>query len=157
MLKNWRIRLPRYPTSNLFMTMALQTWLAFLYVMVLRLLVFCSFSLPKKNLFSELQLNLAQGIGNQLGTVVSNILANEKLKEQLEEINRYKEQLEEEKQYLQEEVSSGYTYSDIIGTGPEMQKLFHQLSQVSFTDSTVLVLGETGTGKELVARAINFL
>jgi len=109
----------------------------------------------QKNSFSELQFNLAQGIGNQLGTVVSNILANEKLKEQLEEINRYKEQLEEEMQYLQEEVSSGYTYSDIIGNGPEMQKVFHQLSQVSFADSTVLILGETGTGKELVARAIH--
>ena len=95
----------------------------------------------KKLSFSELQLGLVQGIANQLGTVVANILANEEISKQLEAINSYREQLEEEKQYLQEEVSSGYTYSDIIGNGPEMQGVFHQLSQVSFSDSTVLLPG----------------
>jgi formate hydrogenlyase transcriptional activator len=110
---------------------------------------------PKRIPFSELQFNLAQGIGNQLGTVVANILANEKITRQLEEIRLYKEQLEEEKQYLQEEVSSGYRYNEIIGNSPEIQKTFHLLSQVAFANSTVLILGETGTGKELVARAIH--
>lgn len=99
--------------------------------------------------------NLLKGVCAQISIALSNILANEKISKQLEEIRSYKEQLEEERQYLQEEVSSGYTYSDIIGNGPEMQKVFHQLSQVSYTDSTVLILGETGTGKELIARAIH--
>lgn len=104
---------------------------------------------------SALRNNLLKGVCSQISIALSNILANEKISKQLEEIRNYKEQLEEEKQYLQEEVSSGYSYSDIIGNGPEIQKVFHQLSQVSFTDSTVLILGETGTGKELVARAIH--
>jgi formate hydrogenlyase transcriptional activator len=110
---------------------------------------------PERIPFSELQFNLAQGIGNQLGTVVSNILANEKLKWQLDEINRYKEQLEEENIYLHQQIRGGQTYSELIGSSMEMEKVFTAISQVSFADSTVLLLGETGTGKELVARAIH--
>lgn len=110
---------------------------------------------PKRISFSDLQLNLAQGIGNQLGTVVANILANEKLKEQLDEINRYKEQLEEENVYLHQQVLKDQNYSEIVGSGNEIQKVFLAISQVSFSDSTVLISGETGTGKELVARAIH--
>lgn len=109
----------------------------------------------KKISFTEHQLNLVEGVANLLGTAVANILANERIAKQLEEINKYKEQLEEENQYLQEEVSSGYTYSDIIGHGAAIQKVFQQLSQVAFANSTVLIQGETGTGKELVARAIH--
>ena len=103
----------------------------------------------------KLRNNLLKGVCAQISIALSNILANEKIAKQLEEISRYKEQLEEEKMYLQEEVSSGYTYSDILGNGPEMKKIFQQLSQVSFSTSTVLILGETGTGKELIARAIH--
>ena len=99
--------------------------------------------------------NLLKGICAQLSIALSNILANDKIALQLEEISRYREQLEEEKLYLQQEVSSGYTHDDIIGAGPAMQKVFHLLSQVAFADSTVLITGETGTGKELIARAIH--
>jgi formate hydrogenlyase transcriptional activator len=109
----------------------------------------------KKISFTEHQLNLVEGVANLLGTAVANILANERISNQLEEIRRYKEQLEEENQYLQEEVSSGYTFSDIIGQGAAIQQVFQQLSQVSNANSTVLIQGETGTGKELVARAIH--
>jgi formate hydrogenlyase transcriptional activator len=100
---------------------------------------------------------LLKGICAQLSIALSHILANEKISTQLEEIRRYKEQLEEEKLYLQEEVRSGFTYKDIIGAGPAMQKVFQQLSQVAFANSTVLLLGDTGTGKELIARAIHNL
>ena len=115
----------------------------------------CLFFHIDPNLVHNISNSLLKGVCAQISTALSNILANEKISRQLEEINRYRQQLEEEKQYLQEEISSGYTYSDIIGSGPEMQRVFHQLSQVSFADSTVLLLGETGTGKELVARAIH--
>ena len=100
-------------------------------------------------------LRLIQGISYQLSAAVSNILANQKIEQQLIEISNFKEKLEEEVFYLQEEISSGFTYSDIIGNGPEMQRVFHMLGQVAPANSTVLLLGETGTGKELIARAIH--
>ena len=100
-------------------------------------------------------LRLIEGVSYQLSISVANILANARIEQQLEEISRYKEQLEKENLYLQEEVGSNYTYNDIIGSSAEMQSVFHLLSQVAFTNSTVLLLGETGTGKELFARAIH--
>ncbi|GGM95973.1 hypothetical protein GCM10010967_31860 [Dyadobacter beijingensis] len=57
--------------------------------------------------------------------------------------------------HSQHEAPEAAQYKEIIGNGREMQKVFRALSQVSFTNSTVLLLGETGTGKELVARAIH--
>lgn len=108
-----------------------------------------------KNNFTPEHVALVQRLSYQISIVTVNIMANEKIKRQLEEINQYKQQLEDEKLYLQEEVRQGNTYNDIIGAGEAMQKVFHLLSQVSFTNSTVLILGETGTGKELIARAIH--
>ncbi len=99
--------------------------------------------------------SLLKTVCAQISVALSNILANEKISSQLEEIRRYKEQLEEEKSYLQEEVGGGYTYSDIVGSSKAMQLVFQQLSQVAFANSTVLLLGETGTGKELIARAVH--
>jgi formate hydrogenlyase transcriptional activator len=109
----------------------------------------------KSHGFSDQDNKLIRRLSHHLATGVSNIIAHQKLNRQLEEIRRYKEQLEEENGYLLEEANEGYTYNDIIGGSPEMQKVFHLLSQVSFTNSTVLLLGETGTGKELIARAIH--
>lgn len=99
-------------------------------------------------------LQLIERFSYHLSASFASILANERIEAQLKEINAYKEKLEEEKLYLQEEISS-YSYKDIIGAGPEMQRVFHMLAQVSFAQSTVLILGETGTGKELIARAIH--
>lgn len=99
--------------------------------------------------------HLLDGISGQIAFAVANILANDKIALQLKEISRYKEKLEEENFYLQEQVKSGFSYSDIIGSGAEMQKVFQLLSHVAFSNSTVLILGETGTGKELIARAIH--
>lgn len=109
----------------------------------------------ERNAFRDTDLYLLKGISDQLAVAVANILADEKIKQQLDEIRMYKEKLEEEKMYLQEEISGGYTHKDLIGAGPGMQQVFYMLSQVSFAQSTVLILGETGTGKELVAWAIH--
>ncbi|MDJ1471104.1 sigma 54-interacting transcriptional regulator [Xanthocytophaga flava] len=108
-----------------------------------------------KNYFKPYQLRLIQGISYQLSIAMANILANEEIARQLEEIRHYKSQLEEENQYLQEQVEKAYNHSELIGKSQPMQKVFHMLSQVSFTNSTVLILGETGTGKELIARAVH--
>lgn len=105
--------------------------------------------------FTPRHLRLIAAMADQLSLAVGNIMAYEQIETQLAEIKRYKEQLEEERSYLQQEVGRGYTYQDIVGVGPAMQHVFEQLTKVSDVNSTVLILGETGTGKELVARALH--
>ncbi|SDD98443.1 Transcriptional regulator containing GAF, AAA-type ATPase, and DNA-binding Fis domains [Mucilaginibacter pineti] len=105
--------------------------------------------------FSPYNLSVIGTISNLVSIAVSNILANERIEQQLAEIDNYKKQLEEENLYLQGELTGKFAQTEIIGTGNEMQKVFHLLTQVSYANSAVLLLGETGTGKELIARAIH--
>lgn len=107
------------------------------------------------NTFASSFLRMVGGIANQLSIAVQNIIANQKIRQQLEEISGYKSRLEEEKIYLQEEIDTTHNYSDIIGRSPVLQKVFRLVSQAAPADCTVMILGETGTGKELVARAIH--
>ena len=64
-------------------------------------------------------------------------------------------QLESERSYLQEELKNEYNFDAIVGTSPPMQTVFDAIDRVAATETTVLVCGETGTGKELVARALH--
>ena len=66
-----------------------------------------------------------------------------------------KARLEAQSNYLQEEIRSEHNFDEIVGNSRALLKVLGQLEQVASTDSTVLILGETGTGKELVARAIH--
>jgi chemotaxis protein methyltransferase CheR len=75
----------------------------------------------------------------------------------LSEIKELKEKLEVERAYLQEEIKLEYNYENIIGQSDGLNYIFYKVEQIAPTDTTVLVLGETGTGKELVARAIHGL
>ena len=77
------------------------------------------------------------------------------LREHLQEIEELKHRLETENVYLQEEVKLLVEHSEIVGQSLAMKKVVTQAGQVAGTDSTVLLLGETGTGKELLARAIH--
>jgi len=77
------------------------------------------------------------------------------LRERLQEIEELKHRLETENVYLQEEVKLLVEHSEIVGQSLAMKKVVTQAGQVAGTDSTVLLLGETGTGKELLARAIH--
>ncbi|WP_052732744.1 sigma-54-dependent Fis family transcriptional regulator [Hymenobacter terrenus] len=73
------------------------------------------------------------------------------------EIAALKEQLEEENSYLQDEIKTTHNFEEIIGASPPLVDLFRQVGQVAGTDTTVCIGGETGTGKELIARAIHNL
>ena len=67
-----------------------------------------------------------------------------------------KSQLVTENQYLRQQLRGKYKFDNIIGTSQAMQQVFTRMEKVAATDSTILVLGASGTGKELVAKAIHF-
>ena len=112
------------------------------------------FSEEKKEI-SKQDMNLLGAMSVLVSQAISNIRAYEKIEMQLAEINLYKSQLEEENNYLQEQINTTYNYSEIIGSGTKIRKVFDMINMVAGTDSTVLIYGETGTGKELIARAIH--
>ncbi|PWV48305.1 sigma 54-interacting transcriptional regulator [Chitinophaga sp. S165] len=96
----------------------------------------------------EINLPIMKGICAQISIAISNIRANEKVME-------YKQKLERENAYLKEQIQTIYNFSEIVGSGAEMQKVYHLITNVADSGSTVLLTGETGTGKELIARAIH--
>src|SRR5438445_2037337 len=66
-----------------------------------------------------------------------------------------KARLEAQNTYLQEEIRSEHNFTEIVGTSPALLDVLRQVEQIARIDSTVLILGETGTGKELIARGIH--
>lgn len=117
---------------------------------------------PEKRTLNDSQLRVFQGMCDQMAISISNIRAREeitltyhKIHEQVQEISLYKVRLEEENEYLHAQIGASYDHDEIIGSSPGLQQVFKLVSQVAASDSTVLLLGETGTGKELVARAIH--
>jgi len=77
------------------------------------------------------------------------------LEKSLEEVRALKERLEAENVVLQEEIRHARGFDEIVGTGPALARVLRQVEQVAATDSPVLLLGETGTGKDLVASALH--
>jgi transcriptional regulator with GAF, ATPase, and Fis domain len=75
----------------------------------------------------------------------------------IDEVIRLRQQLEQERDYLREEVKEARAFGEIIGKSEAIKKVLHQAEQVAGTPATVLLIGETGTGKELLARAIHNL
>jgi len=77
------------------------------------------------------------------------------LRETTEALREAKKKLTEEKLYLEQEINSELGFGDIIGQSKALQAVMESVEKVAASDATVLLLGETGTGKELVARAIH--
>lgn len=83
--------------------------------------------------------------------------ADEKIQKAMSEIEMLKNRLEAENIYLRDQIQIEYKPDEIIGRSDAIRKVLRQVQQVANTDSTVLLLGETGTGKELLARATHNL
>jgi PAS domain S-box-containing protein len=81
----------------------------------------------------------------------------EQLQARLLEIERLKQELEQENVYLREEAKHLFGHEEVVGQSDPMRRVLAQVDQVSRTDSTVFIVGETGTGKKLIARAIHNL
>jgi formate hydrogenlyase transcriptional activator len=100
--------------------------------------------------FSQTDISFLSQVANQLALAVENALA-------YREIRELKEQLSKEKLYLEDEIRAEMNFAQIIGNSASLKKSLKRVETVAPTDSTVLIYGETGTGKELIARAIHDL
>ena len=104
----------------------------------------------RESAFTRNDLDLLTQVANQAAIAVDNALAFQKIAE----LNR---KLAQEKRYLESEIRTEYNFESIIGEHPVLKRILRQVETVAPTASTVLILGETGTGKELIARAIHNL
>jgi formate hydrogenlyase transcriptional activator len=100
--------------------------------------------------FSDDQFPLLTRVAGQIAIAVRNAVSYE----QIEELNA---QLAREKLYLEDEIRSDYQFEEIIGRSAALDRVLREIQTVAPTDSTVLISGDTGSGKELVARAIHQL
>lgn len=96
-----------------------------------------------------------QAIANLFANKVVRIDARNDLNQALSELRTAKSRLEAENVYLREEISSAHGFDELIGESDALMRCLRLVEQVAATDATVLLLGETGTGKELFARAIH--
>jgi formate hydrogenlyase transcriptional activator len=102
----------------------------------------------ERNQYSEADIETLQGVAAQVALAVANM-------QSFQEIVELKARLENENVYLQEEIRTEHNFEEIIGNSPALLAVLRKVEQVAPTDSTVLINGETGTGKELIARAIH--
>ncbi len=103
-------------------------------------------------------LNEAGEVVEYVGTgidVTEQHQARVKLENAFEEIKRLKDRLQDENLILREEIDQAFMVDDIIGSSPVLQSVLSSIVKVAPTDTTILISGETGTGKELIARAIH--
>ncbi len=113
-------------------------------------------SVIKERHWTEIVLSRLRLVAEIFSNALARKLAEEQLQDRLHEIERLKDQLEKDNICLLEEVKSlTLEYGEIVGSSEAMRRVLAEAGQVAPTESTVLILGETGTGKDLLARAIH--
>jgi formate hydrogenlyase transcriptional activator len=100
--------------------------------------------------FTQDDVEFLTQVANQVAIAIENALAYRQIAE-------LKDQLAQEKLYLEDEIRSERNFEDIVGKSSALRRVLQQVETVAPTDATVLIYGETGTGKELIARAIHHL
>jgi formate hydrogenlyase transcriptional activator len=109
----------------------------------------------QKHAFDDEELRLLEILSAHLETALTNAQQAEALRQALAEVERLTNRLQAENVYLQEEITTTHHGGEMIGQSRALQEILRQVAQVAPTDATVLIQGETGTGKELIARAIH--
>jgi formate hydrogenlyase transcriptional activator len=104
----------------------------------------------RPNSFGQEDLDILSQISAQISLALDNALAYGRL-------SASRNRLEDERLYLESEIRAEYNFEDIVGNSPALRKVLDQIEIVAPTGSTVLLHGETGTGKELIARAVHSL
>jgi len=100
--------------------------------------------------FRQRELEMLVQIAGQVAMAVDNVMAFRRIAE-------LRDRLDQEKQYLEEEINIEHRFDDIVGESTGLRNVLRQIGTVAPTDATVLIEGETGTGKELLARAVHRL
>jgi formate hydrogenlyase transcriptional activator len=104
----------------------------------------------RENAFSQQDAEMLGQVAGQVAMAVNNALA-------FKQIAELRDRLTQEKEYLEEEINLEHRFEDIVGESAELRNVLREIETVAPTDATVLIEGETGTGKELLARAIHRL
>src|SRR4029077_9002164 len=116
----------------------------------------------EENAFSQADIEFLSQVANQIAIAVENTSAYHEitqarveLEKALGEIQRLKDRLQDENLVLREQIDQALMFEEIVGASPALRAVLSHVSKVAPTDSGVLLTGETGTGKELIARAIH--
>jgi formate hydrogenlyase transcriptional activator len=136
--------------SRLFIAEGLRSGCIVPLITANRILGTLSLASLRPSAFTQEDFDLLVRVANQVAIAIENALA-------YREIAELKNKLADEKLYLEEEIRTEYTFEEIVGESPALKRVLSQVETVAGTDSTVLILGETGTGKEVIARAIHDL
>ena len=123
-----------------------------LYPLIIRerVLGVFGFGSSRENAFTEDDLSFFSQIANQIALAVENSLA-------YGQVSELKDKLAQENVYLESEIRSELHFEDIVGNSEQLRRVLKEIETVAPADSTVLIYGETGTGKELIARALHDL
>lgn len=105
--------------------------------------------------WDPISLSRFQAVADVFANALTRKNADEKLQKAYIEIRELRDRIESENQYLRQEIETEHRHSAVVGEGAAIRNVLRRIEQVSPTDATVLIMGETGSGKELMARTVH--